>query len=305
MQPCASERAFPRAQLADLRCAPRGQDPDPLTDRDRPRFDPAHVAARLPRRRPRDILHGKPERRGRERSRQLGRLQDLQQRRTVVPAQAVAAVDHHVAFERRHRNEADIGDAAPRGEDEEIVDDRFERLDAIADEVHLVHGDDEMRNAEKVRERCMPSRLGHDAMPRIDQQNGEVCRAGRRDHVARVLFVARRVGDDELAQGRREIAVGDINRDALFALGDEAVGQERQVQGLAAALRRALDRGKLVGENRLGVVQQPADQRALAIIDTARGKKPQHAVVERIEAFERRHQKYPSRLRSSIDASCV
>jgi len=33
-------------------------------------------------------------------------------------------------------------------------------------------------------------------------------------HVARVLLVARRIGDDELALGRGEIAVGDIDVDA-------------------------------------------------------------------------------------------
>ena len=126
------------------------------------------------------------------------------------------------------------------------------------------------------------------------------------DHSTPTLPKALQVIDDQaraqLSQLEKNCAEFGIR---LFALGNETVGQQRQVQRLAPTLRRALDCGKLVGENRLGVVEQPADQRALAVIDTARGKKPQHAVVERIEAFERRHQKYPSRLRSSIDASCV
>ena len=44
-----------------------------------------------------------------------------------------------------------------------------------------------------------------------------------------------RVGDDELAQRRGEIAVGDVDRDALLALGDEAVGQQRQIERLCRA----------------------------------------------------------------------
>jgi hypothetical protein len=41
--------------------------------------------------------------------------------------------------------------------------------------------------------------------------------------------VARRVGDDVLARAGREVAVGDVDGDALFALGLQAVGEQRQV----------------------------------------------------------------------------
>ena len=41
-------------------------------------------------------------------------------------------------------------------------------------------------------------------------------------------------------------------------------------------------RGELVGEDRLGVVEEAADQRALAVVDAAGGEKPQHAVVEHV-----------------------
>jgi hypothetical protein len=37
--------------------------------------------------------------------------------------------------------------------------------------------------------------------------------------------------------------------------------------------------------------EQPADQRALAVVDAARGEKPQHAVVDRGGEVARRHQK--------------
>jgi hypothetical protein len=48
---------------------------------------------------------------------------------------------------------------------------------------------------------------------------GEVGGRGAGGHVARVLLVARRVGDDELAPVGGEVAVGDVDGDALLALG--------------------------------------------------------------------------------------
>jgi hypothetical protein len=86
------------------------------------------------------------------------------------------------------------------------------------------------------------------------------------------LWLATRFfGDDEFPFRRREVPIGDVNRDSLLALGDEPVGQQRQVKRRAAALRRALDRRELVGEDRLGVVEQAADQRALAVVDRTGG----------------------------------
>jgi hypothetical protein len=65
-----------------------------------------------------------------------------------------------------------------------------------------------------------------------------------------------------------EVAVGDVDRDALLALGAQAVGEQRQVGvAVAAALGRLLDVLELVLEDRLGVVEQSADQGRLAVVD--------------------------------------
>ena len=45
--------------------------------------------------------------------------------------------------------------------------------------------------------------------------------------------MARRVGDDECALGRGEEAVGDVDRDALLALGLEAIEQQREIDLVA------------------------------------------------------------------------
>jgi hypothetical protein len=110
-----------------------------------------------------------------------------------------------------------------------------------------------------------PGQLG-----RIDQHHGGIGGRGGGDHVAGVLLMARRVADDELALGGREVAVGHVDRDALFALGREAVGEQGEV-GFAAALHA----GQLVLQHGLAVHQQAADQRALAVVDRAAGDEAQ------------------------------
>ena len=83
-----------------------------------------------------------------------------------------------------------------------------------------------------------------------------------------------------LRRGRGEVAVGDVDRDALLALGPQAVGEQGQVGVvLAALLAGPLHRGQLVLEDRLGVVQQPPDQGALAVVHRAGRGQPQDVHV--------------------------
>ena len=67
------------------------------------------------------------------------------------------------------------------------------------------------------------------ALAGVDEDQREVGGRRARDHVARVLHVPGRVGDDELPPRGGEVAVGDVDRDALLALGAQAVGEQRQV----------------------------------------------------------------------------
>ena len=66
----------------------------------------------------------------------------------------------------------------------------------------------------------------------VDQDHREVGGRGARDHVARVLRVAGAVVQHEAAPRRGEVAVGDVDRDALLALGAQAVGQQCEVEAL-------------------------------------------------------------------------
>jgi hypothetical protein len=69
--------------------------------------------------------------------------------------------------------------------------------------------------------------------------------------------VAGGVGEDERAPRRGEVAVGDVDRDALLALGAQAVGQPREIEAPVGAVEVV----ELVGEDRLGVVEQAPDER--------------------------------------------
>ena len=57
-----------------------------------------------------------------------------------------------------------------------------------------------------------------------------------------------------------------------------SVSSDRSICAAPRALRGALDRGELVFLDRARVVQQPADQRALAVVDAAGGDEAQDAL---------------------------
>jgi hypothetical protein len=95
--------------------------------------------------------------------------------------------------------------------------------------------------------------------------------------------VARRIGDDELPSRCREIAIGDVDGDLLLALGLQPVDQKRKVErpcpsGAREALA-VLGRLDLVLEDEMRIVEEPADQRALAVIDAAASEEAQQAAI--------------------------
>ncbi len=100
--------------------------------------------------------------------------------------------------------------------------------------------------------------------------------------------MARRIGDDEFPPRRREIAIGDVDGDALLALGLKPIDQQSKIQRAAGAASRTLGivlrRLELILVDLSRIVEQPADQRALAVIHAAAGEKAkQPAMLLRIE----------------------
>ena len=166
----------------------------------------------------------------------------------------------------------------------------------------------------QVHQIAVPAGLGEHTLAGVDEDHGDV--GGRRagDHVARVLLVAGGVGDDELAVLGGEEPVGDVDGDALLALGRQAVEQQREVEvaALRADLGRVgLERGEVVLEHEMGLVEQAPDEGALAVVDAAARDEPQQALVlvrgevrldvVRDELRDVRHQKYPCCFFFSID----
>ena len=158
--------------------------------------------------------------------------------------------------------------------------------------------------------------LGEHALARIDQDDGEIGGGGAGRHVAGVLLMARRIGDDEFALVGGEGAIGHIDGDALFALGGEAIDEKGEIE-IAALGSHFLGVGfqgeELVLEQHLGFVEQPADQGRLAVIDAAAGDEAQEVLVllglqigldiAAFEFDETGHQKYPSCFFFSMEAA--
>ena len=138
---------------------------------------------------------------------------------SFVPGHGGGGVDDVVAKERADGDVGDVGDAEFGGEAFEGVFDGFVGVFFEVDEVHFVDADDEVGDAEEAGDEEVAVCLFEDAVACVDEDDGEVGGAGSGDHVAGVLDVAGCVGDDEFAVGCGEVAVGDVDGDALFAFG--------------------------------------------------------------------------------------
>jgi hypothetical protein len=151
----------------------------------------------------------------------------------------------------------------------------------VADQVHLVDREHDVADAEQRHDVAVPARLRQHALARVDQDDGEVGGRGAGRHVARVLLVARRVGDDELALVGREEAVGDVDGDALLALGlrPSTSSAKSMSSPCVPCFGCRLERASWSSNISLRVVQQPADQRRLAVVDAAAGDEAQQALV--------------------------
>ena len=145
-----------------------------------------------------------------------------------------------------NRAEIGIGDdgceTERAGEGAVIVGDALECVLVEADQIDLVDREHDVADAKQRADQRMPPGLHQHALARIDQDDGQLGGRGAGRHVAGVLLVARRVGDDERALRGGEEAVGDVDGDALLALGLEPVDQQREIDVVAG---RAVPRESL------------------------------------------------------------
>ena len=217
--------------------------------------------------RPDDLLHREPELGERGQRRRVDGLQVAEHGRPVVPGHPGRADGHVVTFGRGHRDAVGVRHVQAPGQPGELGRDRDEPLLGVVDQVDLVDHQDDVRDPQQRGHREVATRLLDDAVARVDQQHDHV--SGRRpgDRVTRVLHVPGAVGQDELPRRGGEVAVGDVDGDALLPLGPQPVGQQREV-GLVQplALAHLLHVVEGVGQHRVRVVQQPTHQRRLAVV---------------------------------------
>src|SRR5690349_833745 len=161
----------------------------------------------------------------------------------------------------------------------------------------------------------MAEGLRQEPLSRINQNDGEIRIGGGRHHIARILLVTRRVGDDERSRRGRKIPIGHVDGDALLAFSLEPVDEERKIDVLAhgpVLPRITLERCQLVSGDQLLFVEQASDQGRFTVIDRTASDQPQDGARARGRGPPRRylwqqiclgngHQKYPSRFLRSIE----
>ena len=206
------------------------------------------------------------------------RLQILEERGSHVPGRSLGLLHDVVALQPGDRNGQESLDADTPRERGVIGNDGIVGAAVVADQIHLVHGEHEIADADEVRKIAMAPRLGEHTFACIDQNDGEIRGRCTGDHVARVLLVPGRVGYDELAPVGGEESIGHIDGDPLLTLGGETVDQEREVDALALradALAVRLQCRELILEQHLAVVQEPSDERRFSVVHGAAGDEPQ------------------------------
>ena len=163
----------------------------------------------------------------------------------------------------------------------------------------------------------MPASLFGRAGAGVDEDDDGIGGRGSRDHIPGVLHVSGAVGKDERATVGGEVPVGDVDGDALFAFGPQTVGEQSEIELTSQESAFPAGRchgGELVGEDRLRIVEEPADERGFPVVDGSGGGEAQQRLRRRVQRRRRlgggcfgggcrRHQKYPSFLRSSIAAA--
>ena len=231
---------------------------------------------------PVDPLHRQAERRVGQRGVHIHRLQMRQQRRAAVPGRLIRFF-HHIDAEARRDRDGDLTlEIQSRRELAEVRHDVVKHLLAVIHQVDLVHRQHDVADAQQRGDIGVAAGLGQHALARVNQDDGQIAVGGAGRHVAGILFVARRVGDDELALVGGEEAVGDINGDALLPLGFQPVHQQREINIVAVGaelLGVFFQRRQRVFEQELGVVQQAPDQGALAVIHAAAGEEAQQGFL--------------------------
>ena len=147
----------------------------------------------------------------------VDRLQVVEQGSAVVPGHVEAFVYHVVALKRREGDEDHVVDVEFGSESLVVVYDALIDFAVVVHQVHFVDGDDKVGDLQKCGQKAVTFGLGEHAFAGVNKDNRQFRRGCAGDHVAGVLDVSWRVGDDEFAFGRGKVAVGHVDGNPLLA----------------------------------------------------------------------------------------
>ncbi len=140
---------------------------------------------------------------------------------------------------------------------------------AEIDPVHLVDDHRDLFDAEQMQQIAVAPGLVAHAFQRVDDQHRAVRLRGAGDHVAQEFGMAGRVDQHHVARSGAKADLRGVDGDALVALGLQRIEQERPFERHAAPRADGLEHFELAVGQAAGLVQQPPDQRRLAVIDMA------------------------------------
>ena len=94
--------------------------------------------------------------------------------------------------------------------------------------------------------------------------------------------MSRSVGHHEVAAIGREVAIGNVDRDALLAFCRKSVDEQREVEFVALGanpFRVGLQGGEMVVEDEVRFVEQSSDEGGLSVVDAAADDESEQPVV--------------------------
>ena len=146
-----------------------------------------------------------------------------------VPGHVLTAGDYIVAVKGGHGNESDILNIEFCSEVRVFLNHSIVSFLAVIYQVHLVDTHEDVRDLQEGGNEGVTLGLFDHAFACIHEDEGKVGGRSTGNHVAGVLHVSWRICNDEFTLGCSEVAVGNINGDALLAFVFKAVCEEAEV----------------------------------------------------------------------------
>ncbi len=142
-----------------------------------------------------------------------------------------------------------------------------EHLLVIIDQVHLVHGDHDLLEAEEREQEAVASGLFAQPLVGVHEEHRGIGARRAGDHVFEEFLVARGVDDGVGPPRRAEGHARGVHGDVLRLLLEQRVHQEGVFEFHALGLARGLDALGLAVLHGMRVEQKPADERRFSVID--------------------------------------